>query len=292
MGTRKSLIREAIERLDGKMALHQSRFAAKQARRETGEHIWAFSTEQIHSHGTRRAYQEHVLHFVNWCREQYALRYLAELDERADELACEYLTERLTTGKSPYTLHAERSALRLFFTQRDLAASIALPRRRREGMTRSRGSARRDRDFQPANWEAEIRFLARCGLRRSEAVALRIGDISAHPDGHVTIQVVRGKGGRSRQVPILSGHEADVLSYIEGRDDPMGRVFARLPSHLDIHALRRSYAQHYYQSLSGRDLPNTEGRLRADAYDHDAALQVSRALGHNRVSVCLQHYLR
>jgi integrase len=292
VGAHKSLIREAIERLDAKMALHRSRFAAKQARREEGDPVWTFSTEQIHSHGTRRAYQEHVLHFVNWCREQYRLIHLDQLDARADELASNYLTERLAAGPSPYTLHAERSAQRLFFTRRDLAADVALPHRRREAITRSRRPVTHDRDFQPANWQPEIHFLASCGLRRSEALALRVGDICSHQNGQITILVPRGKGGRSRIVPVLPGSELCVLTSLKGRNTPAERVFARLPSHLDIHALRRSYAQSYYRHLSGRELPLAEGRLRSDDYDHDAALLVSQALGHHRVSVCLHHYLR
>jgi hypothetical protein len=73
MPKKKSLIRASIEELDTKNAIGQSRFAAKQARREQGEKIWAFSTEQYHSHGTRRTYQEHILHFLNWCRDQHHL---------------------------------------------------------------------------------------------------------------------------------------------------------------------------------------------------------------------------
>jgi hypothetical protein len=78
---------------------------------------------------------------------------------------------------------------------------------------------------------------------------------------------------------------------VKGRD-PDERVFPRIPSHLDVHALRREFAQGLYQDLSGRPLPLVTGRLRSEDYDDEAVALVSRALGHNRLDVVLRHYLR
>lgn len=87
MGThRKSIIRQAIDRLDERMAIGESRREAKQAQRATGEHIWTFSTGKIHSYKTRTTYQEHILRFVNWSRATYAIKSLEQLDDRANEL--------------------------------------------------------------------------------------------------------------------------------------------------------------------------------------------------------------
>jgi integrase len=292
VGKRKSIIREAIERLDTLMAIGESRFAAKSARRAQGETLFAFSTGRIHCHRTRIIYQGWLLQFVSWCRERYQLRHLNQVDARAEELACAYLRERMAEGKSPYTLHSLRSALRLFFGERLLAESITLPPRRREEIRRSRGPVAQDRQFQPANWQREIQFLESCGLRRSEALTLRVGDVNARSDGRVDIFVYRGKGGRSRLVPVLPGREEAVLAFVRGRTDPDARVFVRLPSRLDVHALRRSYAQQFYRHLSGRELPSPVGKLRPEDYDREAARAVSRALGHNRLDVVLTHYLR
>ena len=67
MGSRKSIIREAIERLDTLMAIGQSRFQAKQAQRAASpDGGWAVSTGKIHSHTTRKVYQQHILAFLNW----------------------------------------------------------------------------------------------------------------------------------------------------------------------------------------------------------------------------------
>src|SRR5690242_11850720 len=100
MGSRKSIIREAIERLDSLMAIGTSRFRAKQAQRAASpEARWTVSTGKIHSHTTRKVYQQHVLAFINWARAQHEITRLAWLDERADELVTEHLTAHVAAGK-------------------------------------------------------------------------------------------------------------------------------------------------------------------------------------------------
>src|SRR5690242_17114274 len=129
MGNRKGIIYAALERLDAKMALHESRYQAKQERREAGDRFWTFSDGKIHSHGTRNSYQQHILTFIQWARSTHDVRRLEVLDTRADELASAYLSDRLIQGCSPYTVQTERAALRLFFDNRSLAQDVPLPAR-------------------------------------------------------------------------------------------------------------------------------------------------------------------
>ncbi len=106
------------------------------------------------------------------------------------------------------------------------------------------------------------------------------------------MKVRNGKGGKSRTVPVLVGHERDVLCLREGRQDDE-LVFSRIPKHLDVHSYRRAYAQALYLSLApGRSLPPPTGHLNPSTYDADAVMAVSEALGHNRKDVVLRHYLR
>jgi integrase len=293
MGSRKSIIREAIERLDSLMAIGQSRFQAKQARRATSADVgWTVSTGKIHSHTTRKVYQQHVLAFINWARTTHGITRLVWLDERADELVTQYLTEHVAADRSAYTLQTERAALRLFFGDWGLAAAMRIPRRTRTAITRSRGPAGHDRHFQPANWQAHIRFAQACGLRRAELRDLRVRDVYIARDGTLFVHVKHGKGGKAREVPVLSGHEQDVLAVVQGRT-PHEKVFDHIPGHMDVHSYRRDSAQrHYLQQAPKQALPPVEGRLRHDDFDPAAAQQVSWALGHNRLDVVLRHYLR
>lgn len=274
------------------MAINQSRGKAKDAARESGERIWAFSTGRIHSFKTRSTYQEHVLKFVTWARATHHVKSLErDLDPRAEELATEWLRARLAESKSPYTLQVQRAALRLFFDNRQLAASLVIPRRARENIKRSRGEKSHDRHFQPANWPELVRFLEATGLRRQELRDLHVRDIQEQV-GQVLVHVASGKGGRWRDVPVLPGREGDVLAVRADRD-PGELAFARIPKHLDVHSYRRAYAQALYlYHAPGRSLPPAQGRLKPRDYDRAAAKCVTEALGHNRIDVVLRHYVR
>ena len=153
-------------------------------------------------------------------------------------------------------------------------------------------STAHDRHFQPAKWQPLITFERACGLRRSELARLTVGDVYHNAQGQLVVHVQSGKGGKEREAPVLPGHEQDILALTTGRKLEE-RVFDHIPRHLDVHALRREYAQALYlHHAGGRALPPPAGRLRHEDYDLHAAQQVSWALGHNRIDVVLRHYLR
>lgn len=293
MGSRKSIIREAIERLDSLMAIGESRFQAKQAQRAASpDSGWTVSTGRIHSHTTRKVYQQQILAFINWARAQHGITRLAWLEERADELLTQYLAAHVAAGRSAYTVQTERSALRLFFGNWSLAATVGIPTRTRGTITRSRGSVSHDRHFQPSHWQAHIRFAQACGLRRAELRDLRVRDVYTASDGTLFVHIKNGKGGRPREVPVLPGLEDEVLAVVQGRA-PHEKVFDHIPKHMDVHSYRRDSAQQRYLHHTARQaLPPLEGRLRRDEYDPAATQEVSWALGHNRLDVVLRHYLR
>ena len=291
MSKNTSIIYAALQRLDNLMAPGEKRFAAKQAQREAGAPVWGFSTGRIHSYATRTTYQTHVLDFCNWARSTYAIRRIEELDARSSELASEYLAQGITRGYSAWTLQTKRSALRLFFGNRQLAESLVLPVRKRQEITRSRGPAVGDYHFQPANWQPLLRFLAACGLRREEVRDLYVHDVLLLVDGQIRVCVRHGKGGRPREVEVIPGREQDVVEVVQGRA-PDEKVFPRLPIHLDIHAIRRQFAQDLYEYYAGRALPTDKESLSFVDLDLAAAARVSRALGHTRTRIIFDHYLR
>jgi integrase len=273
------------------MAIGHSRREAKQAIREEQGRTWSVSSGRIHSYKTRSSYQEYILRFIKWARETHHTISLTQLDPCADDLATEYPQQRLSESKSPYTLQAERAALRLFFNDRALGIAVPIPRRERTRITRSRGPKKHDRHFQPANWPELVRFAQATGLRRHEVQALRCRDIFQR-ENQLLVHVASGKGGLARDVPVLPGRERDVLAIAADRD-PEELVFARIPKHMDVHSYRREYAQALYLYCApGRSLPKALGRLKRSDYDRDAAERVSRALGHRRADVVLRHYIR
>jgi len=282
----------AIQRLNSLMADGKKRSEAKTEAKARGESLFAFSDGKIHAFESRNNYQRIVMRFLDWCREHHNLRDLAKIDEQADELASLYLAERIEQDYSAWTLQTERSALRMFFQDRTLTDCVELPQRRRENIKRSRGPAKRDSHINLDNWQHVIKFCLACGLRREELRDLYSRDVYVRPgDSRLVVRVIRGKGGKWREVPVFPGREQAVLDVVEERD-PDSHVFDRISGSLDIHSYRRQFAQDLYEHLSGRPLPPKEGRLKSADLDRDAALQVSRCLGHNRIDIIFDHYIR
>ncbi|MEO6888525.1 MAG: site-specific integrase [Ktedonobacteraceae bacterium] len=273
------------------MAIGEKRADAKAQASLRGESLTAFTDGKIHSFESRATYQQVVMRFIEWCRQEHDLRDLARIDAQADVLVSAYLSERIAAGYSAWTLQTERSALRTFFGSRDLAGSVELPRRTRTRITRSRLPAKRDRHINLDNWRHVIDFCLACGLRREELRDLYVCEVTYRLDGQLVVCVRNGKGGKARTVPVFPGREQAILSQVEGRP-PDAHIFVRISSLLDIHSYRRQFAQELYIALSGRPLPVVEGRLRSQDLDWDRALYVSRCLGHNRVAILCSSYLR
>ncbi len=284
-----------LKRLDSLMAIGKSRHQAKQAIRDaTDEKLWSVSTGHIHSYITRDTYQQHILAFVDWVKAHYPGTTPARLDSHADEWASQYLRELIEKGRSPATLATIRSALRLCFGE-EIAASVELPRRSRQAITRSREPVKQDAHFQPQHWPQHVLFAQATGLRRSEMRDVRVGDISEQPDGCVQVHVRRGKGGKARDVTVLAGYEQAVLALLEGRE-LQERLFEHIPKNMDVQSYRRAFAQaRYQQQAPGRGLPPPQAkRLKPGDYDLEAAQEVAESLGHSRRrrGIVLSHYLR
>ncbi len=127
MGNRKGIIYEALERIDSQMASGENRSKAEATALGAGESTEGLSTGKLHSHQNRTKYKKIVLDFIQWARREYGINRLDRLDARAEELVSDYLSLRLVEGQSAWTLQTERAALRLFFSNRQLAADVLLP---------------------------------------------------------------------------------------------------------------------------------------------------------------------
>lgn len=293
---RGSLVYQLTERAKSLTAYGVSRHALKaevraDARSPGTRSGWNPTTGRIHSYKTFQGYLDHGIRFALWARETAAVRTLGDLDRRGRELGAAYLRHRLAEGDSPWSVQTYRAALRMILGDREIGQDVVIPPRRREAIKRSRRAAKHDAEFAPARHRDLIDFVRATGLRRREATYLRVRQVSVASDGSVRLNDVVGKGGRVRSVPVLRGHEEDVLSVVRGRGEDE-RVFERIPRHYDEHADRRAYAQALYRQLTGREPPPGEGRLSPGSYDRAGALAVSHALGHGRVDVVLRHYLR
>lgn len=118
------------------------------------------------------------------------------------------------------------------------------------------------------------------------------------------------KGGRSRFSPIVGDSKEAIIQRFErtGRAD---KVWMHVPKNADIHSYRAEYAGQVYKKYARSidQIPfDKKNRGTGHAYqsevyvcrkddfgkkfDRNAMLLCSKALGHNRISVVADHYLR
>lgn len=285
---RPSLVRQIQDTLGAKCAFGASKHQAK-ADGTVKDHIYSYNTY--------RAYMRQCNNFVSWARQNAPEGRKLRTIEDCRPYAAKWLQSRIDAEYSPYTIKLQTSALCKLYGC--AAADLGLPstpKRHRADICRSRGTAVRDADFSGERNREIISFCRHTGLRRRELGTIKGTDLCWGADGKAYIHVKHGKGGRERDAIILD-NDPEVIARMQAAGDDL--VWPRIPSHMDVHGYRADYATALYHRVA-RDIdtipPAEQYHCRGDragvVYDRVAMLYVSRALGHNRISVIAGHYLQ
>lgn len=292
---KKTLIRQVQEALDEKLRIGESKYIAK---------LDGTSPEGIYSWGTYQSYLKHACYFAKYCKEAHGCKTLEECRPYVEEWI------RGRSALSPYTQKLEAAALAKLYGCSTKDFDVKTAPRIRENITRSRGDKIRDKHFSEDKHADLVIFARQTGLRRAELQALT-GDKLIEISGKLYIHVNSGsKGGRERYAPVI-GNPAPVIAMM--REAGKGKVFPDgIPGGADIHGYRADYATVIYH-MNARPLEvckrekfyNPErhaydkdsvyrmrGSKRGEWLDKKAMLAASKALGHNRISVVGQHYIR
>ncbi|HFQ5336105.1 TPA: phage integrase N-terminal domain-containing protein [Vibrio vulnificus] len=150
--------------------------------------------------------------------------------------------------------------------------------------------------------KASFRLQSVFGLRREESMKIVLKDA----DQGSYLKIVKSKGARPREIPILTKEQRELLDSIKpwvgsGSLIPSGTLYktqlgryqqACIKMGLDkAHGLRHAYAQERYKVLTGFDCPAKGGpkasALPVEIQDKVKAirLQISEELGHGREEV-------
>lgn len=277
-----SLIHQVKTLLDEKLAIGDSKFEDKKI---------GATSDKIYSWNTYRTYLKHNIYFIQWAKKNHNIKSLDEGKNYVNE----WLETREKQGLSAYTIKLETSALMKIYniSSEDIYKSNA---RYRKDITRSRGEKVRDKHFSEENHKDLIRFCKATGLRRAELSQIRGTDLIIK-DNQAFLQVTRNtKGGRPRLVPLILDREF-VQTMLQSQGEE--KIFLKIPNGADIHGYRAEFATNLYKTIA-RDIstiPRQEKYicrkdLKGVIYDKKAMLEVSRALGHNRIDVIAGHYIR
>lgn len=259
--------------------------------------------DKIYSINTYGTYAKHNNYFWEYCEKEHGCKTLEQCRQYVDE----WLQKRIDAGLSAYTISMEKAALCKVY-QVDASAFIETPERSRGDISRSRGVALRDTGFSLKNNAEIINFCRGTGLRRFELAKLNGDDLKYDKDNEPYL-VVYGKGGRKREAPIVGPHKDEIVAKIKAANG--GKVWDKIPSHMDVHGYRADYATAIYTAYA-RDLEEIKDKkwynhktkkwenaiyhCRSDrkgtAFDKEAMIKASEALGHGRLDVVAGHYIR
>lgn len=306
-----TLVKQVEDALTDKLAIGQNKYLDKRSGRSGG---------RIYSWNTYRAYLRHGCYFVKWCKARYRVKTLDDCRKYASE----WIRERTDQGLSAYTIKLEVSALAKIYSCSPGELQITSPNRSRSAIVRSRGEAIRDRHFSEARNAEFVEFCRCTGLRRSEIACLRYSpDMLSKIDQTWYLTVSAGtKGGKVRRVPIIGSPEAveRVLRRLRVDKQINTPIWSKVPNGADIHSYRADYATALYQlrarplevckaepfynkqHINGKGKPKggfdknsvywCRGDQKGRWLDKKAMLEVSQALGHDRISVVGEHYIR
>lgn len=277
-----SLVRQVETALNARLAIGRKKNADKSA---------GVTWKYIYSWETYRSYIKHCCYFVKWCKVQYGCKTLRE----CRQYTAEWMQTRASL--SAYTQKLEASALAKLYGCSASDLGIKTAQRRRVDIKRSRNDASRDRHFSEQRNAEFIEFCRSTGLRRAELKALRGSALYLDQSGKYYIHVTSGsKGGKERYAPVTGNLELVCRLCREAGEE---KVFPSIPSSADIHSYRADYATRVYlqnarplEQLNRHEIYYCRGDHKGEIFDRAAMLKASQALGHNRVNVVGEHYLR
>ncbi len=252
------------------------------------------STRLIHSDSTFKTYHAQCMRFVDFCYE-HGVKY--DMDE-AFKLIPEYGKRLEADGKSPWTIYTAINAIAKAYGVSTQELGYKPPKRQRASVARSRYATEMDKHFSVENNKNLITFCQCFGLRRRELEALTGDMMKRNNRGRLFVRVINGKGGKKRWVPFCGTLKEEKLVVDLMTQASATKVFPYVHSKADIHGYRSVYACKLYKTYARptETLKSSEKYVcRKDkagvVYDKKAMQIVSRALGHNRISVIANSYL-
>lgn len=265
----------------------------------------------IYSYSTAHVYNRECQRFADYVKNVSPQGRYTSLND-AKQYAKEYIArENADNNKSAFTVKLERSALAKLFGV-DARELGSVRECRRDNITRSRertvissktgkeikNQSTRAGHFSEKNHANEVAFAKGTGMRRSEMESVRGNQLYKRADGTLYFKLdgEQCKGGRPRELPVI-GDKERIKLLCENAGN--GKVFEKVPAAMDVHHYRSEYATALYNSIARErnDIPKGDryccrGDLKGTWYDKNAMKTVSEALGHNRINVIAEHYLR
>lgn len=276
----------------GREKLEQA-YARGKGRHKHQDKIDGVSGLYIYMSVTKRQYIRHWRRFCLFLARIHARYKSFEELLLYLELYVQYMIEE---GYSAWTIKSNVSAIAKIIP--GAAGYVHTPARRADDIHRSRrhGTAAYVGKM-GKRYPHLILFCVCVGLRKyKELRFVRGSHLTKLRKGGYGICVPKGKGGRKRVARIIGTEEETAIIVEMCRKAGEELLFPKLPSGLDVHALRALYAGRAYWDYV-RHHPETKETYAFRSVrtglvcDRNAMRFTSRQLGHNRISVIAASYL-
>ena len=294
--------------IDDSLRIGESKHMAKQSYRDAcqraGIKYNPASAEGIYSTQTAESYRQTINEFSSWLKENRSDVWESKtLSTLTKDVCYEYLKSRQDRGLSAYTISKDMAALNKTLNLNMTKKEGQLAERSHKDVVRSRNDCQHDKKYNADNYREQIDFAKAFGVRRESIYGgdYQVRDVSLYRlEGQIYCSVIE-KGGRFRNAPCLEQYK-DLISsryqiedlYLHQTKENFKNIYAagedlfdKYTSKIDNHAFRGEYARAYYKQLCNEKGIDSQG-----SYDNDILKEVSQALGHNRVSVVKEHYMR
>ena len=181
---------------------------------------------------------------------------------------------------------------------------------RREGLTKMRGRDLLSKDQIIKDIDRIISISKERKLTPKERSTLKISKDALLFEKSEYFVYLREKGGRERIAPIVGPDTDAIVERIRGTA-PDDRVFQHVHTQMDIHGYRSDYSNFIYKQYARpiETIPydkvhkGTGNKYQSQVYhcrkdekgrelDRQAMLLASKALGHNRIDIVANNYLR
>lgn len=248
----------------------------------------------IYTDKTYYTYMEQSKRFASWCMENHPeAKNLKDCRKYVDSYLQKYIDEE----KSPWTIKTIACALGKLYGV-STTEFIATPSRTRADIERSRKDVDYGKHISAEMEQQYAKITSATGLRRREMLKIKGSDLF-YKDGNPWISISAGtKGGKPRIAPIIGTKEEKAAIVELFKRAGTQRVVPYLPKTYDNHHYRGVYATRFYNQLARpiESIPHEEKyfcrkELAGVVYDKKAMAEVSKSLGHTRITVIASSYL-
>ena len=318
MGKNKNFTIQLNNRINDLLGIGVSKFDAKKdyqkIEEEHGRKANPSKSNYIHNPNSANAYRQTVGEVCKWLKENktdiWSSKDLNQIDK---SVAYEYLKYR-EESCSAYTVSKDMSALNKVLNLDLNKEEGGLHERSYKDVTRSREPRGMDKSYNPKNYSNQIEFAKAFGVRRESMLGgnYQVKDVSLFTRENRVYCSVIEKGGRYREAPCLDKYQDSIQEkYNIVREMPSLRedqetsftkeifkhryaesgevLWDKYTTKIDNHAFRGQYARDLYNQIAEQK-EDVKNNYRG--YDKEIVEEVSHALGHNRLSVVVEHYLR